>query len=223
MRNKMNILVTIELFVLFLIFTAAVRTVDVQAIGAFGKSVGLAEVNGAFAKLIGTNMLLYKLTDVLGILALGVVGCFGVLGLVQLIKRKSLLKVDPQILTLGCFYILVGAIYLFFEKVVINYRPVDLGEGPEASFPSSHTVLTVCVMATAVIMLNYLLKDNDLLRKILKCASWAVAAVTVVGRLLSGCHWLTDIVGGLILSAALVMLFTTVIEYIDEKKNGRQY
>ena len=131
------------------------------------------------------------------------------LGLVQWIKRKSIRKVDFDILVLGGFYIITIVAYLFFESVVINYRPVLINGYLEASYPSSTTMLVMCVMPTAVMQLGSRTK-NKVLRNIIAVTIVAFIAFMVIGRLVSGVHWFTDIVGGALLSAGLVMMYYSV-------------
>ncbi len=205
---------------LFLLLILLVKTADVKAIGPMGSEIGLASLNGFMFKLLGESTFWYKLTELLGYLAILVALAFGALGVYQLIKRKSIKKVDMSLIALGGFYVLVAAVYALFEVVVINYRPVILDSGLEASFPSSHTVLTVCIMATAAMQLTRRISD----KKAAGIARWVcigIAAVTVIGRLLSGVHWFTDILGGLLISAALVMLYYSVLKYLDFKRLGR--
>ena len=76
------------------------------------------------------------------------------LGLGQLLKGKSLLKVERSILALGVFYAVVMAAYLVFEVWVVNYRPVLIEGALEASYPSSTTLLVLCVMPTAMMQLR---------------------------------------------------------------------
>ena len=160
-------------------------------------------------------MTLYKITDYLGYAALAVVGVFGLMGLIQLIQRKSLFKVDHAILALGALYIVVMGMYVLFEKVIINYRPVIM-EGDahvEASFPSSHTVLAVVVLGSAMMMLSdYIQADG--LRLALELLCIVVMVFLVIGRLFSGVHWLTDIIGGTLISGALLFLFAGVKEIL---------
>lgn len=190
----------------FILWTAAVTRVDVQAIGPRGSSVGLAAFNGLIHELTGVHMSLYTVTDWLGLAPVCVALGFAALGLVQLVKRKSLFKVDTDILLLGVFYIVVIAAYLFFESHVVNYRPVLINGRLEASYPSSTTMLVLCVMPTAVMQLNGRIPAPRG-RRAAACVIVAFTVFMVIGRTISGVHWMTDIIGGAILSAGLVMLY----------------
>ena len=190
----------------FALWTALVCLVDVQAIGPRGSSVGFAEMNGYVHRLTGVHMSLYTLTDWLGLLPIGVVLGFAILGLVQWIKRKRFLKVDRSILALGIFYIVVLTAFVFFETAVVNYRPVLINGVLEASYPSSTTLLVMCVMPTAIMQFNHRIKHR-MLRAVVAFAIVAFIAFTVMGRLLSGVHWITDIIGGALLSAGFVLIY----------------
>lgn len=208
-RNLRNIGVTIGLFASFILWTVAITILDVQAIGPNGSSVGFATFNGLFHKLTGVHMEIYTITDWLGLIPLCFALGFAILGLVQLIQRKSFLKVDYSILVLGGFYILVIASYLFFEEFVINYRPVLIEGNLEASYPSSTTLLVLCIMPTAMMQLNTRIRNNTTKKVILSLLA-IFTAFMVIGRLISGVHWFTDIIGGVLLSTGLVMLYYLV-------------
>lgn len=208
-RNKKNFAITIGLLLAFVLWTLAIRYMDVQAIGPRGSAVGFATFNGFFHSLTGVHMLLYTITDWLGLIPLCVVLGFAILGLMQMIKRRSLLKVDYSILVLGGFYMIVMAAYVFFEMFVVNYRPILIEGKLEASYPSSTTMLVMCVMPTAI-MQFYNRTRNQWIRKIVACILTAFTVFMVVGRLASGVHWITDIIGGALLSAGLVMLYYSV-------------
>ncbi len=201
--NRKQGFIAIVLLTVFVGFTVAVKVADVATIGPNGSAVGFSTINGWFHWLTGVNFTLYTVTDWLGLLPIAVCAGFGVLGLLQWIKRKHLLKVDHSLLALGGFYIVVMAAYGLFEEVVINYRPVLIDGYLESSYPSSTTILILCVMPTALMQCNARIRNAAVRR----CVAAVIVAFTifmVVGRLVSGVHWLTDIVGGVLLSAGLV-------------------
>ena len=205
-KNKKRLVLGASLVVAFVLWTILVCFVDVRAIGPEGSSVGFAALNGFVHELTGANWFLYTITDWLGIVPIAVALGFAILGLVQLIKRKSLWKVDHRILALGVFYIVVMAAYIFFEVVVINYRPTLIDGYLEASYPSSTTMLVMCVMPTAAMQLKVRIK-NTVLRRCAIIVIVAFTAFMVIGRLVSGVHWITDIIGGALLSAGLVTMY----------------
>lgn len=200
----------------FAAWTAVVCTFDVRPIGPNGSVVGLAAVNGFWRDVIGVRMSLYTITDWLGLVPIAVAAGFAVLGLVQWIRRKRFLQVDVDILVLGGFYLVTIAAYLLFEAVVINYRPVLINGVLEASYPSSTTLLTLCVMPTAILQLNTRIRHAGFRR----AAAVTIAAFTafmVIGRLLSGVHWFSDIVGGVLLSTGLVLLYRFACEVVKRQ------
>ena len=199
--------------VAFLTWTWLLGFVDVMAIGPRGSSVGFATLNGFVHNALGVNMTLYHITDWLGLVPIAVAFGFAVFGLIQWIKRKSLLKVDRDILILGGFYLLVMAVYVIFEFVVINRRPVLIEGYLEVSYPSSTTMLVTTVMPTALIELRSRIKS----RIILRTTSAIIVVFTVfmvVGRLLSGVHWASDIIGGLLISASLIEAYDFAINSV---------
>ena len=198
--------VAVFFLTLFIIWTALIKIVDVQPIGPQGSSVGFAALNGSFHEFTGVHMNLYIITDWLSLIPACFIIGFGSLGLMQWIKRKNILKVDFDILILGVFYVIVMALYLLFEIWVINFRPVLINGYLEASYPSSTTLLVLCVMPTTNMQLNNRMKNYNL-RRIVSCAIKVFTAFMVIGRLLSGVHWLSDIIGGILLSAGLVVLY----------------
>ena len=211
MKNKKILITGITMICAFIIWTFLVKTVDVKAIGPDGSCVGFASLNGFFHNLTGVNFDLYNLTDWLGLVPVCFMSGFAILGFFQLVKRKNLFKVDKDILMLGGFYIVMAAVYLFFENFVINYRPVLINGILEASYPSSTTLLVTCVMPSSAILLNRKIKNSGLR----KTAVFLISIFTVfmvITRLVSGVHWITDIIGGLILSAGLVLSYYSLTE-----------
>jgi len=190
----------------FVLFTAAVSVVDVRQIGPDGSSVGFASVNGFVHRLTGVNFFLYHLTDWLGLVPVAVCVGFGMLGLVQWIKRKSKKLVDGDLLLLGGFYAVTVALFLLFEFVVINYRPVLIDGRLEASYPSSTTLVVMCVMSTAFMQAKRRI-ENSFLKTAVRCTVVLFTVFCVAGRIISGVHWFTDILAGAILGAGLVLMY----------------
>ena len=190
----------------FVLWTAALFLVDVQPIGPEGSSVGFAALNGSFHRLTGVHMALYTLTDWLGLIPAGIAAGFALLGLAQWIRRRHLLRVDGSILVLGGFYLLVIAAYLFFEGFAVNHRPVLIEGRLEVSYPSSTTLLTLCVIPTAAMQLHERIQPAAP-RRICIAALSIFGAFMVIARLVAGVHWISDIIGGGLLSAGLVLLY----------------
>ena len=220
-KVKSNFIITGILFIISIAFILAVKTIDVFPIGPQGSEVGFAKLNSLFHDLFGQNKFFYKLTDLLGKFSILVMFFFACVGLYQLITRKSIKKVDVSILVLAGFYILVALTYVFFEIVIVNYRPVIIDNKLEASFPSSHTMLVICVMSTAIMLFNSLIK-NENLRNIADITAVIIMIVAVIGRIISGVHWITDIIGGILISFTLVMLYYSIVKYICCKKKHAQ-
>ena len=216
-KNSRLFWVGVGLLAVFVLWTVLIRFVDVEAIGPRQSSVGFATLNGYIHNLTGVNMSLYIITDWLGLVPIGVAFGFAVLGIVQCIKRKSLLKVDRSILTLGGFYIVVMAVYILFEIVVINYRPTLIDGYLEASYPSSTTILVMCVMPTAMMQLCTRIK-NDLFRRCVMLTITVFITFMVIGRLVSGVHWITDIIGGALLSTAIVLMYYSIDNIVAKSR-----
>ena len=209
-KNQNKLGIAICMLIAFVMWTVAIRFIDVQAIGPQESSVGFATINQFVHTLTGVHMSLYTITDWLGLVPLMFVMGFGTLGLIQWIKRKHLLKVDYSILVLGGFYILVMAAYVLCEVFVINYRPVLIDGYLEASYPSSTTMLVMCVMPTAIMQFDTRIK-NDALKRCVTYAITAFIVFMVIVRLVSGVHWFTDIIGGALLSTGLVLMYRAII------------
>ena len=212
MKQKLYFATT--LLVAFLLWTVAVCLVDVAPIGPQDSAVGFARINDAFHRLTGVHLSLYYITDWLSLVPLGFVMGFALLGLAQWIRRRSLAKVDSSILALGGFYILTIAAFLLFEQVSINYRPILIEGVLETSYPSSTTLLVMCIMPTSMIQIKRRIKPSCL-RKILNGLLAVFSLLMVISRTISGVHWLSDIIGGLLLSAGLVLLYAGIIEKAD--------
>lgn len=222
-KSKKMLLIGSGIIILFIIYTILVKFVDVQQIGQLNSSVGFGTMNKFVLDLIGSNNTWYEVTEILGyiIIASFVIG-FGALGIYQLVKRKKLSLVDYQIFVLIGFCVVLALIYVFFELVVINYRPILLTHEVEleASYPSSHTLLALCLVSSSLIAISSISKSKKLVY-LFDGIGIILIAVMVIGRILSGVHWFSDILGAIILSSGLLSLFEFVILFIGEKKENK--
>ena len=205
-KNQKNLIFGIFMLVLFVVWTVLVKMVDVEPIGPNGSSVGFATLNGFVHELLGVHMALYDITDWLSIIPLLFIFAFAVLGVVQLVKRKSIFKVDNSILILGGFYAVVMAVFVLFEFLAVNYRPVLINGVLEASYPSSTTLLVMCVLPTAAMQLKSRIK-NQMCGNAVAVFLYIFTVFMITARLISGVHWFTDIIGGAVFSAGLVMIY----------------
>ena len=205
------------LLVSFALWTGLIQCVDVQPVGQNGTNVGFATFNVWFHELTGVHMGIYTATDWLGLVPIAVCLCFGVLGAVQLVRRRSLLRVDADLLLLGAYYVVVIICYLLFEMVPINYRPIPIDGIMEASYPSSTTLLVLSVMPTLKFQADRRTK-GPAARHAATAFVVAFSALMVLGRLVSGVHWATDIVGAVLLAAGLFMLYVSAVALADRKR-----
>ena len=196
--------------VAFVVWTVLMQKVDVQPIGVNGTNIGFATLNCWFHKLTGVHMEIYTITDWLGLVPIFICMIFAGLGFIQLIKRRSLFKVDYDIIFLGAHYIIVIFGYLIFEMIPINYRPILIEGFLEASYPSSTTLLVLCVMPTLMEQVNRR-SESVIFKGIIKAFVICFSAFMVLGRLISGVHWLTDIVGSIVLSLGLFCIYKASI------------
>ena len=200
---------------LFVLLLVLVKTVDVAAVGPEGTEIGLSHLNVAVRDALGFHPAWYRITQALGGLAIGVAAVFALVGLAQLVRRKSFWKVDREIGALGILYAVVVALYAVFEVVIVNYRPIIMPgeEHAEASFPSSHTMLVCVVMGSAMLLARRYLdgRGDGVKRAAAEALCALVIALTVFGRLYAGVHWFTDILAGILLSASLLSLYAGFI------------
>ena len=221
--NRKRALLGIVLLAAFVLWTILIRHIDVQKVGPNGTAVGFATINVWFHRLTGVHMLIYTITDWLGLVPIIVCMCFGILGLVQLIIRRSLVKVDSDILLLGVYYVLIILGYLLFEMVPINFRPILIDGILEASYPSSTTLLVLSVMPTLKFQADRRIKSL-MLKNVVTVFVTVFSLFLVIGRLISGVHWATDIVGSVFLSFGLYMIYKASVILAERKgaSNGVQ-
>lgn len=213
--KKRNIIISIILLFISIIYTILVKNIDVSPIGPNESSVGFSSINSFFHNLIGSHMTIYKITEILGIIPLLIAGSYVLVGAFELFKRKSLTKVDYEIYVLGILYIIVLGLYIFFEKCIINYRPILIDGVLEASYPSSHTLMALCICGSSIIINKKIFKNK--IFNIENKLSIFLMITIVLGRFASGVHWFSDILGGIIISIALLFTFYTIVVSIPPK------
>ena len=215
MKNKRKYLIFgIAFFLMFIIFTTIIKLVDVKNIGPHNTSVGLATINNFFVNKIGFNNKIYKITEILGIIPIIIVLIYAIIGLYSLIEEKSFKKVNKNLYYLAIFYIIVLGIYVLFEKVIINFRPVIIEGILESSYPSSHTILAICICGSSIILNNAIFKNNKI-AKLENIISFIIIILLPLLRFISGVHWFTDIIGGVLLSVSILLFFKY---FVDCKK-----
>ena len=216
-KKKKWFKISVCLLIVAVIYTVLVKYVDVKAIGPGDTKVGFAIMNKWFKDLIGYNKLFYTVSKYAGVIPFGFCAYYGLMGLIELIKKKSFKKVNYRYYILACFYVIFVALYFFFEKVIINYRPIVVDGVIEASYPSTHTLLAICLCGTSLIVSKLLIKNNTL-RMLADIAAWLLMVVIVFARLISGVHWLSDIIGGIIISLTYLSFFKLSLIRMDEKE-----
>lgn len=216
MKIKKSFITGIIFISAFILWTISVLTIDVQPVGQNGTDIGFATLNYWFNSLTGVNMTIYNITDWLGLVPVFCCMFFGLIGFIQLIKRKSLLKVDFDIIVLGIYYVIIILGYLIFETIPINYRPILIDGRMEVSYPSSTTLLVLSVMPSVKFQADRRIKNN-IIRKIINILIIIFSLFMVIGRTVSGVHWLSDIIGAVFISIGLYMFYKSTVLLWDEK------
>lgn len=209
-NEKKSLLIGSIFLAMFTVWIVLIQTVDVQPLGQNGTSIGFATFNCWFHHFTGVNMAIYTITDWMGLVPVVICLIFAGIGLAQLMKRRSLFRVDADIMILGVYFVIVFLAYAIFEMIPINYRPILIEGKMEASYPSSTTLLVLSVMSVLIEQIQRRLSGITA-KRIIKIVAIAFSAFMVIGRLVSGVHWFTDIVGGVLLSAGLFKLYKAVV------------
>lgn len=220
MKNKKYFIAGIILICAFIIWTILIQIVDVKPIGQDETETGFALLNSCFHKITGVNLSLYHVTDWLGLIPIVFCLIFGIIGFIQLIRRKNLFKVDYFVTLSGIYYIIIILLYLLFEMIPINYRPVLISGVMESSYPSSTTLLVASVMPSVSLLIKRRIKA-EFIRRFTDISVTIFILFVVIGRTLSGVHWITDIIGAVLLSAGLFLIYKWIILFMDERRLNR--
>ena len=215
--SKKYLISSIILVLVAIIFTVLVKVIDKGSIGPDNTIVGFQAINDYIKNMFPFNETLYKITKYAGFIPLAFALYYAYIGFMQLLKKKSLKKVDSKIYLIAGFYVVVLVLYVLFDKIAINYRPVIIDKELEPSYPSTHVLLAMCFCLSSVIMSKYYMK-KDSIRKVVNIGTWLLMLFIVIGRMICGCHWFTDIIGGILISLALLNIFNTILLMLEEKK-----
>ena len=206
MKKRLLITGTL-LLIMSIVFTILITKVDISNIGPENSAVGFASIN--YKLTFNYNEKIYKISEYLGYVALLIPVVYAGFGFIQLIKNKSFKKINRELYILAGFYAVILLTYVLFEKLTLNYRPVILDEGLEASFPSSHTLMSLCFSISAIIANKSMFKDKFKLVNILLLI---LGVSIVLTRYISGVHWFTDIVGSVLISSTYITYFKALIK-----------
>lgn len=221
-KRDIPYIVALAAFAGFAVLIILLSCADVRVAPNGGK-IGLGKMNITVSYALGYGETWYKISKILGYVVLAAAVFNVAVTVWQYFKRKKLIAVDREFLCLCGLYAAVAVVYVAFELFPVNFRPTSSGNNLEASFPSSHALLALTVCGSSAIVA---------FRKI-GSRPWRIAAITaesvlavalVASRTLSGVHWITDVIGSVILSVALVSCFVGGLCGIDadEKVRNKQ-
>lgn len=207
------------MIVLAVLFTVAVDKIDLALV--WGKEIGFSKMNLAVHEMLGTSETFDLISDLVMVFSALVLGGMVFIGTYQIITGKGLKKVDRELILSGVVLVLTALVYVFFENVIINFRPVLEDGLLEASYPSTHVLLSVVVNILAIDYIRTKIENKKL--RIVAISSIATFCVIgIVTRILCGMHWITDIVGALLISGALVMIYYTLKGIIIKKQDVKE-
>jgi undecaprenyl-diphosphatase len=200
-------------FLVLFIILMLLLNVDKAVIAESGKEVGLSHINNLVSYSYKENI--DFMTDLLMYITFTVVVFEAGLGLYQLIKGKSLFKVDIEIIIFGIALVVMVALWLLFDYVIkINVRPTHEAEG---SFPSTHVLITtfLALASHAFICYQY---ENKFAKYGSLLIAVSIIALVLFGRVASGMHYITDVTGGLFLGLALYFCTFGIIKVFKAKE-----
>ncbi|MBO5572630.1 MAG: phosphatase PAP2 family protein [Clostridium sp.] len=210
-HHKNHYTTAVTLAVVFVLLTVALLIVDVQPIGPMESHVGFAALNGFISRTFPESQFWNTVAKVLGILLLLIAAFFAGLGAKQLYERRSIRRVDYDLLALGAVYGADLILYVLFEKLVINYRPVLEDGELAASYPSSHTLLAVTIGLTAIVEVQLRVRDMQK-QQLLRILLAVLMIATICAKLLAGVHWFTDIIASIILGTSISLAYLDVVD-----------
>ena len=153
------------------------------------------------------------ITNIILAISILTLAIFVCLGIYQWVTRKSLKKVDPELLWMPLPLALMALTYLIFEYIfVLNTRPNGSGE---PSFPSTHVMVVTTIFFLVTMILPKYVK-NKTARVILEVLMVIMIGLNATGRVLANMHWPVDVIGGI----AFAFIFTEIY-YMSYKKHKK--
>lgn len=214
--TKKSVVPAVVTLVLFFALTACLYCIDPRPIAANSSMVGMGFVNEPFNQLTGVNWSAYAASQLGGYISIASMFVFFCVGVAQLAKTRSLKGVDMAIYLLAAAYVVMLVLYVGFDKLALNYRPVLVDGQLEPSYPSSHSFLAVGALGCAAVWARARLSRK--VSAIITALCGILAAFVVVARLISGVHWLTDIVAGVLLGLTLVFAYAYAVDRLAPRK-----
>ncbi len=157
-----------------------------------------------------------KITNIILISSFAVLAIFVILAICQWISRKSLKKVDKELLWFPLPLALVAATYVVFDKfLVLNTRPDGSGE---PSFPSTHVMVATTIFLLAAIVLPKYIKSK-VACAVLYVFMLAFIALVSAGRVLANKHWLSDVLGALGFAIVFALIYYLIIRRYKNAKH----
>ena len=230
-RKQVFFWLSVSFFALFVLWTILVKVVDGETIYN-GTKLGFYHLNYKFGDLVtefGKYEFMRTVSDILLYVSFGYVGILVTVAIIQLIKYKSLKKINPIFFFLAGAYVLVVILFGFFELVHVNYSPDSIVGSLKASYPSTHVFVGGCFyLLSSYALLKFLWVKDNLYKTLIHLSTVILTCLLVLTRLLAVKHWLTDIIGAVILMLAVYFLFIGMCrwliptevkdEYIELKK-----
>ena len=145
-----------------------------------------------------------KATDIILIASIASLAVFAIFGLCQWIKRKSIKKVDKELIFMLIPLILMAIVYFVFDKFLIwNTRPDGSGE---PSFPSTHVMVVATIFLLIALVLPRYIKSKAACA-LLDLMMLIFIVLTCVGRVLANKHWTSDVIGALVFSLVFALIY----------------
>lgn len=213
-RRKLLIYAFLYLVALVL----ALLIFDVEAVGVGQEEIGLSSVNIWFRNLFdygsgpGYSEFLYSLSIILAYVSLAPCALWLVLYVKEHIREKNLsgIGVDKNLMTTFWLYLLSAVLCLVLRLFSINHGPVIIeGEAQSGvSFPSVFVLIYIVAWMSTIFQIRDLLSEKKTLIRVITAVSCVIMGVGIIACLTSGASWLTDVVGGILLGATMVLLST---------------